>query len=58
MFKSILLFKENFNLRILRIKNAKFSGYYLYMNKKSQGMRISVPLVIRFYLQMITKFSI
>ena len=41
MFKSILLFKENFNLRILRIKNAKFSGYYLYMNKKTQGMCIS-----------------
>ena len=58
MFKSILLFKENFNLRILRIKNANFSGCYLYMNKKAQGMCISVPFVIRFYLQMITKFSI
>ena len=52
MLKSILLFKKNtnFNSRILRIKNAKFSGYYLYMNKKIQrGFQIciSVSLVIR-----------
>ena len=36
------------NLRILRIKNAKFSGYYFYKNTTIQGdfqIYISVPLM-------------
>ena len=37
-----------YNSRILRIKNAKFSGWYCYMNKNIQGdfllIEISVPL--------------
>ena len=41
MLKSSPLFKKNKNftgeLRILRIKNAKCSGYYFYMNLNLEG---------------------
>ena len=40
------------NSRILRIKNAKFSGHCFYMNTKIQGdfqICISVPLTFNFY---------
>ena len=53
MLKISLLFKKKMqtirvnNLRILSIKNAKFSGYYFYMNLNIQRniqICISVPL--------------
>ena len=45
MLKSSLLLRLS-NSRILKLKNAKFSGYYLFMNKNMGGdfkTCISVP---------------
>ena len=56
MLKSSVLFKKNTNFngnsRIVRIKNAKFSGHYFYTNTNLQGdfqICVRVPLIKSIY---------
>ena len=64
MLKISLLFKKNTNLpvnnsRILTIKNAKFSGYYLYINLNILGdFQICISVLLSNQLKTVFRFSL